>query len=151
MPGFLLSFAGIVSFIVYSSFEWETNNLYAHILFVVGSAFLVFGILKIFFRKSRYVLAENRKKIQSFEIYFNMTEKDKLVRLLESGKLEEIKQLNPSIVAGLKLRVMATSDGRICFSQVIAFIMNEYINVTPVLKHSMAEYQILSEIILSRK
>ena len=149
--GFLLSIAGIASFIIYSSFEWESNNVFAHILFVLGSILLVLGMIKIFFRKSRYVQAENNKKIRSLELYFNMKEEGKLLRLLESGNMAEIKNLNPSSVSGLKLRIMATPDGRLCFSQVVAFSTNEYINVTAAMKHSLPEYQILSEIIASRK
>jgi hypothetical protein len=80
-----------------------------------------------------------------------MKEEDKLVRLLENGNLAEIRNLNSSSVSGLKLRILATPDGRLCFSQVVAFSTNEYINVTVVRKHSLAEYQILSEIIVSRK
>lgn len=149
--GLLFSIAGIASFIIYSSFEWESDNVFAHILFILGSIFLILGIIKICFRKSRYVSAENHQKIKITELYFNIKELDKLVRLMESGNLAEIKYLNPSVATGLKLRIMATPDGKLCFSQVVAFITNEYLNVTIVRKHSLAEYQILSEIILSRK
>ena len=142
---------GIASLISYSSFEWEPNNQYAHMLFVMGSVLLVVGILKFFFRKSWYVSAKTHQKMKCFNLYFNANERAKLVQLLESGNLSEIKQLNSSIVDGLKLRVMATTDGQICFSQVVAFIMNEYVMITPVQKHSIVEYQIFKEIQVSRK
>ena len=86
-----------------------------------------------------------------FSLYFNLSEREKLIRLLETGNLSEMKTLQPSIVDGLKLRVLATKDGQICYSQVIAFVMNEYVNVTAVQKHTMADYQILTEIVSSRK
>lgn len=149
--GFLLSLAGIASYVIYSSFEWESDNVFAHILFVLGSILIILGMIKIFFRKGRYISADTHKKIRSFELYFNMKEQDKLIRLMDSGNLAEIRNLNPSNVSGLKLRILATSDGRLCFSQVVAFSTNEYINVTATRKHSPAEYQILSEIIVSRK
>ena len=149
--GFLFLIPGIAALVAYSTFEWEPNNAFAHILFVAGSIFLVIGILKCFFRKSKYVSASNNKEIVSFSLYFNLSEREKLIRLLETGNLSELKTLQPSIVDGLKLRVLATKDGQICYSQVIAFVMNEYVNVTAVQKHTMADYQILTEIVRSRK
>jgi hypothetical protein len=149
--GFLYLIPGIVSLGVYSYFDWESNNVFPHILFILGTVFLIIAIIKFFFRKSQYISAESKTKIQPVTIYFNVSEQNKLIRLLETGNLSELKTLRPSIVDGLKLRVMATKDGQICYSQVIAFVMNEYVNVTAVQKHTMADYQILTEIVRSRK
>jgi hypothetical protein len=149
--GVLLILSGIVSMIIYSVIEWESNSLFAHILFVVGSVFTVVGVIKIFFRKSRYISAESHLKIKPSELYFHVNERDRLVRLLESEKLSEIKQVKPSIVDGLKLRFMATIDGQICYSQVVAYISSEYVNVTAARKHTAEEYQILADIVKSRK
>jgi hypothetical protein len=151
MWGFLFMIPGIVSLVVYSSIEWEPTNVLAHILFVTGSILSVIGILKCFFRKSNYVSAENNKKVIPFYIYFNGSERDRLIRLLETGNLSELKALQSSIVDGMKIRVMATKDGQICYSQVVAFVQNEFVNVTAVRKHSSADYQILSALALSRK
>ncbi|MDD4968910.1 MAG: hypothetical protein PHT07_05735 [Paludibacter sp.] len=149
--GFLYLIPGIVSLVVYSYFDWESTNVFPHVLFILGTVFLIIALIKFFFRKSRYVSAESNAKIQPFSIYFNVSEQTKLIRLLESGNLTELKTLKPSIVDGLKLRVLATKDGQICYSQVIAFVMNEYANVSAVQKHTTADYQILTEVVRSRK
>ena len=84
MRGIMFMLAGIVSLIIYTAIEWETNDLFAHILFVAGSVCLIVGIFGFFFRKSRYVSAVNQQKMKSFDIYFHVNERDKLVRLLIS-------------------------------------------------------------------
>ena len=149
--GFLYMIPGIASMVIYSSFEWDPNNFFAQILFITGAVFLIIGILKCFLRKSKYVSADSHAKIHTFMIYFKRSEKDKLIRLLETGNLSELPTLQSSIVDGLKLRVMATKDGRICYSQVVAFDINEYVNATEVVKNSMSDYHILTEIRQSLK
>ena len=149
--GIMFMLSGIVSLIIYTAIEWESNDLFAHILFVEGSVCLIVGIFGFFFRKSRYVSAVNQQKMKTFDIYFHVNERDKLVRLLESKNLSEIKQLKPSIVDGLKLRVMGTKDGLISYSQVVAYSSNEYVNVSVARKHSPEEYQVLADIVKSRK
>ena len=149
--GVMLMISGIVAMIVYSVLEWESTSLFAHILFIAGSVCLLVGVVKYFFRKSRYISAENHMKIKPSELYFHVNERDRLVRLLESDKLSEIKQVKPSIVDGLKLRFMATTDGQICYSQVVAYSSNEYVNVTAARRHTPEEYQILADIVKSRK
>jgi ArsR family metal-binding transcriptional regulator len=96
-----------------------------------------------FFRKSHYVLAENKQKLIKSEVYFKINEQDKLVKLIETGNLAEIKTLKPSISDGLKLRIVATKDGQICLSQVIAYITNEYINISTVQQHPVNDARIL--------
>jgi len=150
LPLLLIAF-GISSLVAYASYNWEANNLFAQTLFILGNICLIVGIVKLFFRKSYYVFAEDKQKIKNFEIYFNLIERDKLISIIESGNLMDIKQLKSSIVDGLKLRFMATKDGKLCFSQIVGFISYEYVYLTPVKKYSQAEYQILSEIFKSRK
>jgi hypothetical protein len=149
--GFLYLVPGIASLVIYSYFEWESNNVFPHILFILGTVFLIVALIKFFFRKSIYVSTESKSKILHVTIYFNVNEQDKLIRLLETGNLSDLKTLQSSIVDGLKLRVLANRDGLICYSQVVAFVMNEYVNVTAVRKHSSADYQILAALALSRK
>ena len=151
LTGLILVLIGIGSLITYSTFKLGSENISSQFIFVTGMICIIVGILKFFFRKSYYVSAENHGKIKSFEIYFNAIEREKLVRLVESGNLSELKQLDTSVIDGLKLRVMATKDGRICFSQVIAFITYEYVKVTSVHKLSVADYQILEELSQSGK
>jgi hypothetical protein len=149
--GILLVLTGIASLIFYATNEFETENISSQLLFVLGMILFVLGLIKFFNRKSYYVSAENHNKIQSFQIYFNLTEREKLVRILQSKNYSELNQLAPSITDSLKIRVMATKDGQICFVQAIAFISYEYVHVTSPQELSVSEYQILEELIKSRK
>ncbi len=149
--GFLFTIPGIASLVIYSSFEWEINSIFAHFLFITGLIFIIIGIIKCFYRKNKYVSVENNSEIRPFTIYFHVSERAKLINLLETGNLAELKALRPSIVDGLKLSVLASKDGLVCYSQVIAYQTNEYVNITGVIKHTSIEYQILNEIIRSRK
>ena len=90
-------------------------------------------------------------KIQSYEIYFKITEHEKLVRMLESGNITGLKQLNASTTDGLKLLVKATKDGQFCYSQAIAFITNEHINITQVYKNNSTDFHTFKEIVYARK
>ena len=151
LTGILLMLVGIASLIIYTMHEFGTENISSQFIFVMGIIFIVLGIVKFFNRKSYYVSAESHKKIQSSQIYFNLIEREKLVRVLQSKNYSELNQLAPSITDSLKLRVMATKDGQICFVQAIAFISYEYVHVTSPQKLSVPEYQILEELIKSRK
>ena len=151
LTGLILVSVGITSLIMYSRLELTSESLMAQFIFVAGAILFTIGIFKIFNRKNYYISANNHQKLKVFELYFNVSERDKLVRLLETGNLSGIKDLNSAVVDGLKLRVMATKDGLLCFSQAIGFVSYEYVNITPVMDHSKAEYEILSGIKQSGK
>ena len=74
-----------------------------------------------------------------------------MVRLLDSGNFGGLKQLQSSTTDGLKLQVKATKDGQFCYSQAIAFITNEHINITQVYKNSPKDFHTFKEIVLTRK
>jgi len=151
LTGILLILMGIASLIIYSTNKFGSENISSQILFVLGMVFFVLGLIKFFVRKSYYVSSDNHKKIRSYEIYFNLTEREKLVRILENKNYSELKQLTPSVIDGLKLRVLATKDGQICFVQAIAFISYEYVLISPVQKLQLTDYQIIVELIQSGK
>ena len=139
----ILIIAGAISLAIYAAFEWKSTDTFPHFLFIAGISGILIGIFMYFFRKSHYVLAENKQKLIKSEVYFKINEQDKLVKLIETGNLAEIKTLKPSISDGLKLRVVATKDGQICLSQVIAYITNEYINISTVQQHPVNDARIL--------
>jgi len=142
----LLIAIGVVSFAIYTSFEWQANGTFPHLLFIAGFASSIVGIFMVFLRKSHYFLAENNQKLKAAELNFDVNEQAKLVRVIELGALNEIKQLKSAIGAGLRLRVLATNDGQICLSQVIAYSSDEYVNVTSPKIHSLSEARQLKDI-----
>jgi len=135
----LLIVAAVISFVVYASTEWKETNTLPHFLFMAGLFGIISGVLLFFFRKSYFVSAKNNQKIKSHEVYFQTTERDRLVKLIENGNLNVLKELKPSVSNGLILRVMSCKDGAICLSQVIAYEIHDRINVNVVRKHSIEE------------
>jgi hypothetical protein len=142
----LLIVAGVFFFSVNSFFQWSSSSIYPSMFLILGSMSFVVGILKFFFRKIWYVSAENHQKLKAREIYFDVNESDKLLRLVTNGNYTDINSLKRSVSSGLKLRIMSTKDGRICFSQIIAYVQLEYVNVNAPVQHSIADVQVLNTI-----
>ena len=140
-----LMIAGIISFAVYASFEWKATDIFPHFLFMAGSTGVVCGVLMFFFRKSSFVSAGNNQRLTCSEASFQVSELNKLTKLIENGNLTGIKELKTSVSDGLKLRVMATKDGQICLSQVVAYVSSEYVNITAAKQHSAEDAAFFSE------
>ena len=136
---FMLIIVGMVFFIIYFSFEWNVSDIFPQFLFVFGAVSLAIGILKSFLRKDIFISGSNRQKLEKYEVSFEASERDRLIKIIESGDLKELQSLRPSIGNSLKLTVMMTNDGHLCFSQVIAYIPFEYVDITSVHKHLYAD------------
>lgn len=143
----LLIAIGVVSFAIYTSLEWQPTDTFPHLLFIAGFACITVGIFMFFLRKSHYFSAENNQQLKATEHNFDVNEQTKLIRAIESGAVNEIKQLKSAIGAGLRLRVLATKDAQICLSQVIAYSSNEYVYATLPKVHSLDEAQQLKAIL----
>lgn len=141
----LLIIAGIIIFAFYTANEWSSSSVTPHFLFVLGASVLVYGILQFFFRKSYFISTENKERIRIKEIYFQYEDRDKLLKIIETGNLNELGKLNISVSEGLRLRVASTPDGKICFSQVVTYVSNERFNVNTVKQHSEAEARIIHD------
>lgn len=135
---------GLGSFIIYASLEWQESDIFPHMLFMSGFGSSIVGILLFFFRKNHYVSLENNQNLKVSELYFDVKEQGKLVALMASGSLSEIMNLKPSVSSALRLKVLATRDGDLCLSQVIAYISNESVNINSPKMHSLTEAQQLS-------
>ncbi len=142
----LLIIAGTGFFLGNSFFEWSNTSIYPSLFLILGSGSYVLGILKFFFRKTYFISADNHQKLKPREIYFDVNENQKLLRLVNSQNYVEIDLLKRSVSAGLKLRIMSTKDGRICFSQIISYIQLEYVKVNAPVQHTPEEAQILNSI-----
>lgn len=136
LPGVIIIAAGIACFASVNIFEWSANSIYPALLLSVGAVVLVFGLIKAFYRPSYYVAKANGQKLRAHEINFEVNEKDKLVRLYNSNKFDEISPLKRTHNNGLKIRVMCTKDLKLCFSQVICYVPFEFVALTAPLQHT---------------
>ena len=142
----LLFVLAIVVFTVNAIFEWQPTSIYPHLFLMMGSISFIIGIIKAFFRKTFFVSAINHQRLFVHEIYFDVNEQDKLVRLINSKNIADIKTLKGAANSGLKLRFMSTNDSKLCFSQVLSYVPFEYQGVNNVIQHSQAEAQALIDL-----
>ncbi len=142
LPGILLLIAAVITFVLMSINEWSTDSIYPYLFFVSGFVFAFIGVMKVFIRKSCFVSSVNHQKLKTFELYFDANERDKMIRLYTNGKIDEIRFLKRSINQGLRIRVLATKDMHLCYSQIIGYIPFEHVNLTYPMKHVMSELNI---------
>ena len=147
----LLFAVGIISFVAHSVLVWETSSIFPPLFMLLGFTAIVTAIFILFFQKGNYISAVSHQKLKTLEFYFHVNERDKLVRLIETRNLKELKDLKPSMSDGLRLEVVTSRDGKICLSQVIAYISNEYTNVTSVQTHTADEALVFSELLKTKK
>lgn len=146
IPAILFFVAAIVVFIINAVFEWQPTSIYPHLFLMVGSISFILGLIRAFFRKTFFVSAANHQRLINHEIYFDVNEQDKLVRLINAKNIADIKMLKGSPNSGLKLRFMSTKDGKLCFSQVLAYVPFEFHGTNEVIQHSQAEAQALIDL-----
>jgi hypothetical protein len=139
IAGLLLMAVGIGCFIPLSIFSWTTYNMIPQLLIVLGASCLTVGVFKTFIRKEYFAATDNHQQLKSFEINFELTETEKLVRLCNARKITDIHTLKRSLSGGLKLRVLATRDRKLCYSQVIGFESLEHATLTPPVQHTKQE------------
>lgn len=137
LPALLLLAIGIASFVIHSVIVWKTNSVFPPMLMMLGSVSVIVALFQISFRKNHYISAVNHQRLKLYEIYFQVAERNRLLQLLEKGDLKEIVSLKPSLSDGLKLRMLATKDGQLCFSQVIAYESNEHTNIGSVMQYTL--------------
>jgi len=111
--------AGIFAFVINSRINYNHNQFVYLLIFLLGGALLIIGIVTLLFRELHYFDAETGKILKKHESYYDSAEENKLVKLLESNNVQEISQLKKSYAHILKLIVMATSDGKWCFAEVL--------------------------------
>lgn len=127
------------------------GGLLSPLAIVVGILLLTWGIVAIFIRKTKYIYAPGKQPIVFHELLFDLKERDRLVRLMNEGNVDELKKLKSSANDALKLRVASTPDGSLCYSQVVAYIPFEFVNANEARKHSPEEARTLLEMVKARK
>lgn len=142
--GVVIMLFGVICFAPTIVYQWSHGSVWPLLLLVCATILFIVGLIKMFLRKEYFVSAESHQKLKKFEIDFHITESERLVRFCTSGELSGIENLKRAEVGGgLKLVIMATPDRQLCFSQVVQFVMFEYVEQTPVLQHSKDDAEIL--------
>lgn len=112
----------------------------------IGIIFLAWGITYAFFSKTKYKLTRDKKSIAFSEIFYDVKERDKLIRIIDKGDIRELEKLKTATIDTLKLRIAATSDGNFCYTQVATYVPYEFVNINEAHKHSPEEAGIILNI-----
>lgn len=139
LPSVLLVLLGIAIVVINAKFIYTEIGFVSPLLMMTGTIAVIIGLFSYVFRKNHFVLASNHQKLELLEVCFEASGRDKLIKLVESAKLSEIKLLTKSDSDGLKLRILTTNDANICFMQVTHYVPYEYVNLTAVKEFSSLE------------
>jgi hypothetical protein len=138
----LIAVNGIVS---------TTGDTASILIILAGVGLLIWGITYAFFKKTSYKLSRTKENIIFQELYFDAKERDRLIGIINSGSIGELEKLKPAGIDALKLRVAATQDGSICYSQVVSYVPYEFVNANEAYRHSSEESQIIMNLLKKRK
>jgi hypothetical protein len=126
---------GIIFFILNSVLTFKSDSSFSSFLMIIGALLLIAGVLAFIFRKNQYFSLSNMQILTYNELFFDTSDRNKLVGIMASKKYSELKNLKRSNQDSVKLRYYATKDGSMCVSQIIAYVNNEYANQNEVQMH----------------
>ena len=142
----ILIFVGFASLFLSSQVS-EANSILNPLLIVTGIALLAWGVITIPFRKTHYRSKNNNQKISFNELFFDIKERDKLIRVIKEGNTKELKNIQRSANDALKLRVALTPDGSICYCQVLTYVPFEFVNASEAIQLAPQQAQVVSELV----
>ena len=151
LQSILIAMLGIAILFINAKYVNTDIGFVSPLLMMSGAITFILGVFFYAFRKYYFVAASNHQKLEVLEVCFEASEHDKLAKLVESGKLTEIKSLIISDKDGLKLRILATKDAQMCFMQATHYIPYEYVNITSVKEYYSLEAKALLEALRLKK
>ncbi|NDV47710.1 hypothetical protein D0T49_11695 [Paludibacter sp. 221] len=154
-PSIVLSIVLIILGIGLIFLSWQISNapnsIISPLLIVGGIILLAWGVVSVFFRKTQYKATGNKQKISFSELFFDIKERDRLVRLVSEGNVQDLSKLKTSVSDALKLRVAATPDGNICYTQVVTYVPFEFVNATDARRNTPEEAKKIKELVKTKK
>ncbi len=147
VSGLLLLIAGLFFIALPNFVSVSTYSFIPSLFLITGIILGLLGIVKMVFRKTYFVSASNKQKLKSFDINFDVSEKEKLIQLYKSGKIDTIHNLKRSTSNGLRITGLANDDLSMCFSQVIGYIPFEDVPFTEPLEHTRLEAEYLKKML----
>lgn len=147
IPGIIILATGILLTILPNIVSLSTNSIIPSLIFMIGIIMTILGIFKAIFRKKYFSATSNNEKLKSFDLNFEATEKENLIRMCNNGKISNIHTLKRATSNGLRLHFMSTEDMSICFSQVIGYVPFEDVAFTEPVRHSLHEAEYLKKLL----
>lgn len=121
--------AGIALYILSTFIHDTTSSLYM-ICAVGGFAAAIVGVLKLCFGGKRLVYLPTQSPVKNYSLYFEALSGDELVRLVEQGKFDEIRDARRKESGPVRLDVQCSEDGRFLALQAMQYVPYTYENVS---------------------
>ncbi len=147
VPGIIILATGIFLTILPNIISLSTNSIIPSFVFITGIITTIIGIFKTFFRKKYFVAAATKQRLSSYDLNFEASEKENLIRLCNNGKIGNIHTLKRATSNGLRLHFMSTEDMSICFSQVIGYVPFDDVAFTEPVRHTLHEAEYLKKLL----
>ena len=125
--------------ILYSSFQIEDNSsTLAMLLMVAGSALLLAGIFRFFWKTKQLVYAPTGSGMKERTMFYGSAVLDQLEHLIESGDFSNntFRKLKSSSSGNVRLDVLISNDANFVALQLFQFVPYTYTAVTPVVYFS---------------
>ncbi|MGC3977070.1 MAG: hypothetical protein QM751_01835 [Paludibacteraceae bacterium] len=130
---------GIAFFILNSIIHYSPGGFIYPLNLSLGTIFILIGVIVLIFRKKHYFDAETGQVLEQYETCFDTKEQYDLVKFLESGNLKGLAKLKRTSVQALKLRILATKDGRWCFAEALLFTPPQYKQIYSVIQYDVKQ------------
>ena len=109
-------------------------------VFSVGLVLLVYGIVKMFVRGDSFVDSVSNLQLEKEELYFDISEFEKLKSFYNDKKFSKISDLKISPQGGgVLLTIYGTKNGTLYYSQLSKYVPYQYVPVTKTIEHESNE------------
>lgn len=109
-------------------------------IFSVGLILLVYGIVKMFVRGDSFVDSVSNLQLEKEELYFDISEFEKLKSFYNDKKFSKISDLKVSPQGGgVLLTIYGTKNGTLYYSQLSKYVPYQYVPVSQAIEHTSKE------------
>lgn len=143
LKGIIFLIMGIAFIFVNTVFSTSSSSIASPLFIMLAFAFIIWGMLSIFIRKSFYVKSATAEKIIFKELYFDENESEKLMKMIETGNFDGFNKISQTVDRGIKLRIAYSKDKNFCYVQALKYVPFEYIIKSNAIELSPSQANVL--------
>ena len=149
--GIILMVSGVLCILLNSIVANATLPTASPMLIALGCFLLIAGLYYAFFNKAKYKCSQTKQTVFFQELLFDTKDRERLLSIIADKNVQELEKLKQVAIDSLKLRIAATSDGSVCYSQAVTYVPYEFININAVCKHSQEEANTILNLLKKKK
>jgi len=149
--GIIWMATGVLCLLLNSIIANATLPAVSPALIAIGCLVLIYGIYFTFFNKTKFKSGQSKQTVTFQELFFDTKDRERLLAIIAEKRIQELEKLKQVSIDSLKLRIAATSDGSLCYSQVVTYVPYEFININEACQHSQEEAQTLLNLLKNKK